>query len=71
MSYVRFGENDSSVYVYEHVDGWIECCGCSLSNECGKFYKSGACVAHLRRHIEAGDHVPDYVFDLVTTRPQR
>jgi hypothetical protein len=26
MSYARFGWEDSDVYVYEHVGGYIECC---------------------------------------------
>jgi hypothetical protein len=71
MSYIRFGEEDSSVYVYEHVNGWIDCCGCSILPDCGKFYTSEAAAAHLREHLAAGDHVPDSVFDDVKYRPQR
>lgn len=32
MSYVRFGA-DSDVYVYPHVGGGFECCGCRLAEK--------------------------------------
>lgn len=31
MSFVRWGENGSAVYVFETVDGGITCCGCPLN----------------------------------------
>lgn len=30
MAYARFGEN-SDVYVYKHISGYIECCNCVLT----------------------------------------
>ena len=64
MSFSRFGEAD--VYVFEHVGGYIQCCGCSLSEgEIGIDDNFGMydadtpreMLAHLDRHEEAGDDV--------------
>jgi hypothetical protein len=72
VSYVRFAEDGSQVYVYEHVDGWIECCGCALAaGTCGKFYTRGACITHLRDHEAAGHRVPSWVYSKVSKRAQR
>lgn len=60
MSLVRFGEDGSNVYVYYSTSG-IECCGCSLE----RYYTAAdeeEMIAHLNRHIESGDCVPDEVF---------
>jgi hypothetical protein len=60
VSYARFGQQESSVYVYMHVDGWLECCWCDLLTEedCFQAYSTAAMVAHLREHEAAGDTVP-------------
>jgi len=60
MSYVRFGEAD--VYVYADVAGYLCCCGCSLNKD-WQHYSTDAIIAHLREHQQAGDHVPEYVFE--------
>jgi hypothetical protein len=74
MSYVRWGEDDSDVYVYEDVRGGLMCCGCSL----GVFPPGSApmldqerFVEHLREHIAAGDVVPGYVIPDVEARTEQ
>lgn len=51
----------SDVYVYEHVDGGITCCGCELKGEQSWFYTYSEMIAHLEKHIKAGHVVPVHV----------
>ncbi len=67
MSYCRFhrdwpGIPDSDVYVYEHVDGWFECCMCRLreANDDHCADTPGQMVEHLLEHRRAGHAVPEY-----------
>ena len=62
MSYARFGEDGSNVYIYSDSENLI-CCGCELGN--GDFHTHSwpAMIAHLQLHIEHGEHVPKHVFD--------
>jgi hypothetical protein len=68
MSYVRFGQDDSDVYVYpttvnSRTDGTdrraIDCCACTLGKDF--FYSTASAIEHLKAHIAEGDTVPDYV----------
>ena len=62
MSFERFSTSD--VYVYEHVGGFIECCGCLFS---GDWFKGDAtfpqlktprkALEHLYKHIDAGHDI--------------
>ena len=68
MSYCRFSEAD--VYVYAHVDGGVECCGCAISlaiteavGACRRFFDARALVEHLRAHLAAGHEVPERLLD--------
>ena len=63
MSYCRFSE-DSGVYMYPHVGGFIECCGCRLAGEPADWATTDHKVAlmHLVWHLKAGDKVPDFAF---------
>ena len=59
MSYIRFGEDSSDVYVFLSDRG-LECCGCHLVSG----FVAGSTQAmddHLQTHRAAGDTVPDYV----------
>jgi len=61
MSYVRFGEEGSDVYVYSHAYGGFVCDMCRLEEENWTFVamsRSGM-IAHLREHIAAGHVVPE------------
>lgn len=64
MSYIRFGEDGSSVYVFLAESGHLECCGC-ISREHGSFkaYSLGDMLHHLQAHRNAGHRVPRYVDD--------
>jgi hypothetical protein len=64
MSYVRFAWDGSQVYMFEHCDGGIECCGCRFADKTGKgFPRFGTpeeAIAHLALHRRAGHFVPEY-----------
>ena len=66
MSYVRFGDEGATVYVFESDSG-LECCGCNLLDKdaAGRFVSKtrAGMVAHLREHQKAGGTVPQHVFD--------
>jgi hypothetical protein len=64
MSFERFGSSD--IYIFEHVSGYIECCGCSLAeSEDGGVFGFGfthlttprESLAHLDEHEAAGDDI--------------
>lgn len=63
MSYCRFGESDA--YIYENVDGWIECCACSLTSvddlTSFKAETHEDMLRHVFHHRAAGDHIPEHV----------
>jgi len=59
MSFERFSSSD--IYIYEHVGGFIECCGCwitppELMGEFGfaRLKTPREALAHLDAHEEAG-----------------
>lgn len=55
MSFERFGSSD--IYIYEHVGGFIECCGCSLANlEEDEIFG----FTHLNTPREALKHLDDH-----------
>jgi hypothetical protein len=65
MSYCRWGDS-SDVYVIHHVDGFLDCCGCHLTDGIGFSTTSVAEMEeHLRTHMAQGDAVP---FERVMTR---
>lgn len=59
MSFARFSNSD--VYIYEHANGFIECCGCILtepeSDEIVGFARLATpreAISHLEEHQDAG-----------------
>lgn len=59
MAYVRWGE-DSNLYIYDHVDGGYECCGCLLEDN----FRAKTLVGilnHVGRHLTHEHKVPSYV----------
>lgn len=63
MAYCRFGPS-SSVYVFEHVGGFLTCCGCRL----GDFFDTTSrseMIEHLNQHRSAGHTVPQFVLDML------
>ena len=66
MSYCRFLEAD--VYVFMHVDGFLQCCACSITDDddhWGSFnaFSTAEMINHLNKHKELGHDVPDRVFE--------
>lgn len=71
MSYARFSDS-SDVYIFEHSAGFIQCCGCNLTEPTTGEYVGFADLAtprlalqHLEAHIEAGDKVPQVAIDRI------
>lgn len=65
MSFVRFGEDGSDVYIYDDIHFGLYCCGCDLEEAvCGEDY--GAMLQHISLHRENGDFVPEYVDEQLT-----
>ena len=62
MSYARF-TSDSDVYVFEHVEGGYECCGCILDMSSFRCKTILEMLCHLEYHKNAGHEVPDYCID--------
>jgi hypothetical protein len=58
VSYARFAE-DSNVYVFASVGGWIECCWCCLGGP-ERYDTTQEMLDHLAEHVIAGHLVPDY-----------
>lgn len=62
MSYCRFSEAD--VYIFEHVDGYFQCCACPLESE---VFASFDCntkqemLEHIKEHRKVGHYVPEHV----------
>lgn len=72
MSYARFGWDGSDVYIFEHVGGFIQCCGCTLTNpEDGEHFgfanlkTAREALTHLDEHVKAGDHVTPRTFERI------
>lgn len=57
MSYCRFGNAD--VYVFEHVYGGIDCCGCWLDPQQPRLHSMEEVEEHFAAHVAAGHNVPD------------
>lgn len=65
MSYVRFNEDGSDVYVFLCCYGYLECCACRLDFEDGGRFEAsttGEMLEHLRSHRVAGHTVPESAF---------
>ncbi len=59
MSFERFSSSD--VYIYEHVGGFIECCGCLFSDWDSEPFPQlktpREALAHLDKHEGAGHDI--------------
>jgi len=63
VSYCRVGD-DSDVYLIRALAGKVECIACRLEGPRGFVAKSErAMLAHLRKHLQAGQKVPQRAFD--------
>ena len=66
MAYSRF--IDSDIYIYPHIDGYIECCACWLNESQDgyslfldniKIYDDLELARHLKKHAAQGHEMPD------------
>lgn len=60
MSFERFSTSD--VYIFEHVSGFIECCGCLFTDWDGsesfpQLKTPREALEHLYKHIDAGHDI--------------
>lgn len=58
MSYCRFGWDNSDVYIFQHVQAGLECCGCHLDPKKWDYTDVAEFLAHLDRHKDVGHVVP-------------
>jgi len=68
VSFIRFGERGSDVYVFESTSSVYECCDCDLDPRRDRRHHTPSAAAmaeHLREHLRAGDVVPDGVIEAV------
>ena len=74
MSYCRLGP-ESDVYMFNHVDGGIECCICAFQPYPGpgsiRFSTPQEALEHLMKHREAGHKVPQSVIDAIGEEAER
>jgi hypothetical protein len=71
MAYSRFA--DSDIYIYSHIDGYIECCACWLNEGQDEYSKDTAyslflanvqiyddihLARHLKEHAKLGHEMP-------------
>jgi len=65
MAYSRFTNSD--IYIYSHVEGYIECSACilnepqdeySLFSMSEQIHDDGHLILHIRSHIKAGHDLP-------------
>jgi hypothetical protein len=62
MSFARFSAT-SDVYVFAHVDDYVNCCGCALEGD-SQLHSPEEVVEHLQKHVEAGHKVPADLLEL-------
>jgi len=77
MAYSRFF--DSDIYIYSHVNGYIECCACWLNEklETGLFGLSEkidndqTLENHINEHILAGHNIPEGLLEEILSDNDR
>lgn len=70
MSYCRFS-NESDVYMYRHVDGFIRCCSCKLTAKDPALNTEREALNHLDEHKRFGHRVPQYAIDRLIDESKR
>jgi hypothetical protein len=65
VSYARFRENESDVYVFANASGYYDCCYCGLGPTDYHTRFAAAMASHLRKHIAAGHTVPTGTIDQI------
>ena len=57
--------DDCDLYIYSSGEDVYTCCGCSIESGPSPTYGIKALISHLDAHVQAGDKVPDRLFDLL------
>ena len=78
MAYSRF--LDSDIYIYPHVSGYIECCGCWLNEPQDEHSLFAVSVEitndidlarHLKQHAKVGHDMPEGLLQEILADPER
>ncbi len=77
MAYARFF--DSDIYIYPHVDGYIECCACWLNEGLEdtlfglseKITNDVDLIGHIRQHRQLGHDIPEGLEEEILSDPDR
>lgn len=78
MAYTRF--SDSDVYIYPHIDGYIECCACWLNEDHDgyslflanvKIYNDMDLARHIKAHANLGHDMPEGLLQEILADPDR
>lgn len=71
MSYARMSDS-SDVYIFSHANGFIQCCGCSITEPddyeivgFANLNTAREALAHLDEHVALGHLVPQKAFDRI------
>jgi hypothetical protein len=66
MSYVRFGNKGSDVYIYQDVDFGLRCQLCRLQSGVSFETRSRLeMLTHMKAHRDAGHCVPDFAIKIL------
>ena len=60
MSYSRFWDND--IYMYSHVEGYVYCAACLLSENSEIIKDDEHLFMHIEEHKKAGHKMPDMLY---------
>jgi hypothetical protein len=60
VAYSRFW--DSDIYIYPHVEGYIYCAACLLSEESEVIENDEHLFLHLHEHFRAGHDIPEMLY---------
>ena len=78
MAYTRF--SDSDIYIYPHIDGYIECCACWLNESDDEYSLFLANVKidndldlarHLKAHANQRHDMPENLLQEILADPDR
>lgn len=60
MAYSRFFDTD--IYIYPHVDGYVYCAACLLSENSEIIEDDEHLFLHIQEHIKAGHDIPEMLY---------
>ena len=78
MAYARF--LDSDIYIYSHINGYIECCACWLNEKKEDYslflanvniHNDDELREHLELHAKVGHNMPESLLQDILADPDR